>query len=174
MNNMNYRVLCFHGYEQTSESMKLKMKKVIEKFKGIDFEFAESLYDKKWYDLKDSKGIEENMIFINKFIKDKEYDGFIGFSQGAIFARILISTYKLNIKFLISLCGMDNEQYSIKTIEFPSYIKFYNVFGSKDTYVTPSESKYLTNFIKNVKEIEFDGKHIIHSESIINIIEEIY
>lgn len=155
---MNYRILCFHGYEQTSETMKSKMKKVIDKFKGIDFDFCESLYHKKWYDLKDSNGIEENLNFINLSIKNKEYDGFIGFSQGAIFARILVSYLKLNIKFIISLCGLDNVEYPIKTYNIPESIKFYNVFGKKDMYVPQIESKYLTQFIKNVEEIEFNGK----------------
>jgi len=171
---MNYRILCFHGYEQTPETMKLKMKKVIDKFKGIDFDFCKSLYDKKWYNLNDSNGLEENINFVKSYIKDKEYDGFIGFSQGAIFARILISFYRINIKFLISLCGMDNNQYPIKSNVFPDYIKFYNVYGTKDIYVIPDDSKYLTKFIKNVKEIEFDGKHIIPCENIIKILEENY
>lgn len=171
---MNYRILCFHGYEQTPDTMKLKMKKIIDKFKGIDFKFSKSLYDKKWYDLKDSKGIEENINFVKSYLENNEYDGFIGFSQGAIFARILVSTYKFNIKFLISLCGMDNEKYPIKLYNICELIKFYNVYGSRDAYVTPSESKYLTKFIKNTKELEFNGKHIIHQESIINILETEY
>ena len=41
-------------------------------------------------------------------------------------------------------------------------------------YVPQIESKYLTQFIKNVEEIEFNGKHIIHSESIINILDNEY
>jgi hypothetical protein len=171
---MNYRILCFHGYNQTSETMKNKMKKVIDKFKGIEFEFAPSINDNMWYELNSNVGIEENLDSIKRFIKDKNYDGFIGFSQGAIFARIFISLYNPPIKFFISLSGLDHTFYSVEKYRFPSNIKFYNIFGKRDIYVTPMESKYLSQYIQNCTEIEFDGKHIIPCQNITNILEEIY
>jgi hypothetical protein len=171
---MFYKILCFHGFGQTADIMKNKMKKVINQFNGIEFEFCDSLYDKSWYNLETKEGIVENMENINNLIKDKQYDGFIGFSQGAVFARIFTSIYNPNIKFIISLCGLDDVVYSIKKYTFPHFIKFYNVYGNRDLYVTPQESKFLTNFISNCEEIEFDGKHIIPNDNIINILEQIF
>jgi hypothetical protein len=48
-NKMEYNILCFHGYEQSCEIMKSRMKKIEKEFKGISFDFAESIDLDMWY-----------------------------------------------------------------------------------------------------------------------------
>ena len=102
---MEFRILCFHGYQQTKGIMKKRMEKLEKEYMGIIFEYAESILDNMWYQISEDllnnndlelndnlseeayKMIEDNFIGIDELLKTRKYDGFIGFSQGSIFAR---------------------------------------------------------------------------------------
>ncbi len=131
--------------------------------------------------------IEDNIKKIDELLKIKSYDGFIGFSQGSVFARWYISLRQSSslcddlslcippINFFISIGSFDanHKNYNIKQLKFPKDVQLYNLFGKNDIYVPPIYSKKLTTYLGG-KDIEFDGKHIIPIKEIIEILNEIY
>ena len=178
---MEYKILCFHGFDQTAETMKKRMKNVVENFSGITFNFTNSVDEKMWYPYVNDIMTEKSMDMLKKNMENiyssgEKYDGIIGFSQGAIFARIYISLYNPEISFLISVCGQDEiyDKFNICNLTFPEKIRFYNLYGNRDKYVLPESTKYLTKHLKNVEEIEFDGGHVIPNNEVIKIIDKIY
>lgn len=205
---MDFRILCFHGYQQTNETMKKRMKKILKEYKGIDFDFAESIEENMWYSLdnklsknnqidkhqlndeiifnnidvlnndlseKEYEMIDENFKRIDELLKIKKYDGFIGFSQGSIFARWYILSRQPNIKFFISIASYDAKHkiYSENKILFPDNIHYYNLYCKNDPYVLPELTKKLTQFNKG-NNIECEGKHIIPELEIIKLLTNIY
>jgi hypothetical protein len=115
--------------------------------------------------------IEDNMKQIDKLLETKKYDGFIGFSQGSVFARWYISLRKPLINFFISIGSFDvnHKLYNIHKLKFPKEIQLYNLYGKDDPYVPPTYSKMLTPFIGGI-DIEFNGKHIIPIKEIIDLL----
>jgi len=189
---MEYNILCFHGYGQTSDVMKSRMKKLEKEFKGISFDFAESIDANMWYSVNINEEtpfkvltdeipedtyqmIEDNMINIDKILETKKYDGFIGFSQGSVFARWYISIRKPSIKFFISIGSFNanHKLYNIYKLKYPKEIQFYNLYGKNDPYVPSIYSKILTPIIGGI-DVEFDGKHIIPITTLINLLNKFY
>jgi len=189
---MEYNILCFHGYNQSCEMMKSRMNKIEKEFKGISFDYAESNDINMWYSInidninplkvltdeipsESYHMIEENMKHIDKILETKKYDGFIGFSQGSVFARWYISTRKPQIKFFISIGSFDanHKLYNIHKLKFPKEIQLYNLYGKDDLYVPSTYSKILTHFIGGTN-VEFIGKHIIPIKETNDILNKIY
>jgi hypothetical protein len=172
--------------------MKNKMEKIEKQFTGITFDYAESIHPEKWFDINIDKTdlekvlnepltkesmdlVEANMEKLDKFLETRHYDGFIGFSQGSVFARWYISLRKPSIKFFISIgsCDIQHDLYIVSKLPFPRELRLYNLYGTQDIYVPSKYSKLLTKFIGG-KDIEFNGKHIIPKNEIIEILKDEY
>jgi hypothetical protein len=58
-------------------------------------------------------------------------------------------------------------------LKYPKEIQLYNLYGKDDPYVPPAYSKILTSFIGGI-DIEFNGKHIIPTTTIIDLLNKLY
>lgn len=190
-NMLTKKILCFHGYMQNDEILRIKSGAFRKLFKNCTFEYinAPNIIDinnsmplRAWVADDNLDDWHFNSLkIIKEHMKNKEYDGFIGFSQGALIIHHFLAELSLNIdqaikipKFIIFISALKSNH--------PSHQKYYeniqinikslHIYGNNDAIVDKNKSIEFSSFYTNKIVYEHDGKHYIPSHRDLKMIIE--
>lgn len=163
------RILCLHGYRQTGEIFRAKsgaLRKALRHVADlvyIDAPHANGRHLAWWEaalegDERKYVGLSDSIAHVHA---QGDFDGILGFSQGAVLASILAATYKYKFAILISgfpaRTQLDEFQCQYTHINVPSL----HIWGDKDDLVPPEASIKLKQLFLNAQSCEHDGGHVM-------------
>lgn len=176
------RVLCLHGHTQSASSFSSKTGAIRKIFKNATFVYINAPFNfeqgKTWWTYNDSKlvGLETALKCVIDTLNESEFDGLLGFSQGACLVALIASIsnnsknhdlqLKRKIKFLIIACGFksrdpEHEFFYTSKIDIPSL----HLFGKGDDLVSEERSRSLLQSFVNPIEFHFDGNHVFPTKA---------
>ena len=185
-------VLCLHGYKQNKEiyikrsgAFRNKLKKVS---RSLEFHYLEGqvvLSDETrgWWtfdvDHTCYSGVHEAVELVEHHIKNNNFVGLIGFSQGAGVLSIVLAELQnkketetlSKIKFVILISGRIPEPQDLRRRYFTNYLEngekinvpTLHIFGTADELVPWEKSEVMSSIFANSEILKHDGGHTIPS-----------
>ncbi|KAL3899160.1 MAG: hypothetical protein SGPRY_012693 [Prymnesium sp.] len=184
------KVLCLHGYGQNGQALREKSGSFRKPLKKSRFEMhylnapygctaeGESQDEadadperRAWWRGSASyyAGWEESLEYLELAWKREEFDGVLGFSQGAAAAAMLCASLKQHTpRFAIFVSGFVPRDETaaaelLKGVNVPSL----HVIGRADGIVVPERSWALTEHFEQSCVIEHDGGHMLPSAPVV-------
>lgn len=164
------RILCLHGFSQSSEIFRKRLK-VLEKSISATLVFPDGphilkqeneILERCWWRSSDDRlvyhGLQESIEFIQSLWNSQEFDGILGFSQGATFASILSPI--LIPKFMIVVSGFLPFPKTLADSILNDKTQSLHIMGKSDEIVPMDESIELSQrFINPIMYIH-DGGYV--------------
>lgn len=92
----------------------------------------------------------------------------IGFSQGSVFATILISLGVLNVKYVVLMLGSQIQDVNYRPVKKIG-IRCINIIGEKDELVNAGDSMELANYYESSETIMHKYGHCIPTNAEVRI-----
>jgi predicted esterase len=181
--NNTMKVLLLHGFMQNGEKIRKPIEKLLTKsiIKNHNIQLISPsgplVVDNEkrgWWYLESKemvsipheyKNVQQAIDVVMCALNDSQPDVVIGFSQGAVFATILLGLDLIQCKKVILLSGsgiMDERYNATKKIQTPSF----HFTGQKDELVGLEESKKLSEKYENSTHHEHQWGHVVPRGSV--------
>ena len=155
------RILCLHGFSQSAVTFRKRIAVLKSKIKS-ELVFIDGPIDlengKCWWKSSDDReiyhGLDESINIVKSVWNSNEFDGILGFSQGATFTAILSTI--LYPKFIIVVSGFLPFPESLKNMSNIS-IPSLHIMGKTDEWVPVDENFKLSQAFINPVVYIHDG-----------------
>lgn len=190
-------VLCLHGYRQNGDSFRSKtgsLRKIIKNFANFTYisapHFSKPINENEinenqrswWFNKEDSsfKGtnidgpaykFEESLKFVEEVWNNGDFQGLIGFSQGASFVSLIASMSMKSLtsikpRFVFLAAGFPSQSLAHKNYyEHKITIPSLHVYGLNDEIISHELSKKLQESFDNPQVHTHEGGHCLVASS---------
>lgn len=166
------RVLCLHGYLSSSDAFAPAVKDFTADLQDLIVCECPP-HDGMWWmpstdgvsaDPRGALGWEKSVATLVPLLTESDFDGVLGFSQGAAMAAVLCALHPKKLRFCILACGFTavgtnipglGEGEDAPKIKIPSF----HLIGERDTSVPPEIAGHLASRFEDPTVVRHGGGH---------------